>query len=73
MKKNIYAYISMYVTGLVRSYLKIPSSNLGRRYTIECLAIRPAPTCLHAGAGLDLFRHEPTFDQGCSRNRQHRG
>jgi hypothetical protein len=40
------------VTGLVRSYLKSQSSNLERRYTIECLAVSPAPACLHAGAGL---------------------
>jgi hypothetical protein len=46
----------MTYTGLMRRYLKGPSSNLGRRYIIECLAVSPAPACLLAGAGLDLFR-----------------
>jgi hypothetical protein len=53
---SLFGFIDVYcfVTGLVRSYLKSPSSKLGRPYTIKCLAVSPATACLHAGAGLDM-------------------
>jgi hypothetical protein len=52
------------VTGLVPSNLRSPSSNLGRRYMFECLAVSPVPACPLADAGSNLFIHSRTLIGG---------
>jgi hypothetical protein len=56
--------VFMIVIGLMRSYLKSPSSNHGPHYIIECLAVSLTSACLLAGAGSDLFRRANLDSRG---------